>query len=350
MIPGPADRAFAVDAAVPDRSSDATRDATVHEALADEALADEAPLPGGVRVQVAATSANLGPGFDSLGLALGLWDVIEARFVQGAEVVVEVIGEGAGRVPTDAGNLVAEVVRTGLATFDETGDLATRGLFVRCRNTIPHSRGLGSSAAAIVGGLTVAARLAGVAEGLTTSQLVALGTRLEGHPDNVAAGVLGGATIAWMEHADAGPVGRATRFDVHPDVAPVVIIPPQQASTVAARNALPPTVEHADAAFTAGRSALLVHALSQDPALLLTATDDRLHQQHRRCVYPASMDLVDRLRSQGVAAAISGAGPTVIAFAVDGDGRALAARLTGSLDRHTQVLVPGITRVGVADR
>lgn len=310
----------------------------------------EAPGTGGVQVRVAATSANLGPGFDSLGLALGLSDVIEAYFVDGPEVSVEVLGEGAGRVPTDAGNLVAEIVRTGLATFDPTGALAMRGLYLRCRNAIPHSRGLGSSAAAIVGGLTVAARLAGVAQDLTAAQLIALGTRLEGHPDNVAAGVLGGATIAWMESGEAGPVGRATRFEVHPDIAPVLVIPPEQASTMAARAALPEFVEHSDAAFSAGRSALLVHALSRAPGLLLAATDDRLHQRQRRAVYPGSMDLVDDLRAQGIAAAISGAGPTVIAFATDGDGTALAARLAGTVERSTQVLTPGVARTGVSDR
>lgn len=312
--------------------------------------ADPRHADGDVRVQVAATSANLGPGFDSLGLALGLWDVIEARFVEGSDVRVEVHGEGADRVATDLDNLVAHVLRTGLATFDPTGRLATRGLLVRCRNAIPHSRGLGSSAAAIIGGLTAAARLAGVAQEVTAAQLIALGTRLEGHPDNVAAGVLGGATIAWMEPGELGPVGRATRFQVHPDVAPVVIVPAERASTASARAALPSMVAHADAAFTAGRCALLVHAMSAEPKLLLAATDDRLHQQQRRSVYPASMELVDRLRARGVAAAISGAGPTVIAFAIDGDGTRLAQSLRTSLDGHAQVLVPGLADTGVAER
>lgn len=300
-----------------------------------------------VVVQVSATSANLGPGFDCLGLALGIVDVIEASFTADAGVRVEVLGEGAGRVPTDATNLVAHVVHTGLATFDESGALAARGLSLRCRNTIPQSRGLGSSAAAIVGGLAVAAHLAGVAESITPAQMVALGTRLEGHPDNVAPGVLGGATIAWMESGAAGPVGRATRFDVHPDVAPVVVIPAIEASTATARGALPATVDHADAAFNAGRSALLVHALSKDPSLLLAATEDRLHQQQRRTVYPASMELVEALRSHGIAAAISGAGPAVIALAVDGDGVGLAARISSMVGADVQVLVPGVADTGV---
>ncbi len=309
-----------------------------------------------VVVDVAATSANLGPGFDCLGLALGLNDVIEAAFVDDGQTTVEVLGEGAGSLPTDNGNLVARVVHAGLAAFDPSGRLAARHVALRCRNDIPQSRGLGSSAAAIVGGLAVAAELVARAgpttgfEPATPAQLVALGTRLEGHPDNVAAGVLGGATIAWMESADVGEVGRATRFPVHADVAPVIVIPSVEASTSQARRALPSSVSHGDAAFNAGRAALLVHALSSEPRLLLAATEDRLHQQQRRGVYPTSMRLVTDLRSQGVAAAISGAGPTVIAFAVDGDGTALADHIREVVHPDARVLLPGVADCGVRVR
>ena len=272
--------------------------------------------PGRVVVEVPATSANLGPGFDSLGLALTLPDRIEARFVDGSDVLVDVSGEGAGQVSCGEANLVARIVRTGLATFDESGELARRGLALTCANTIPHSRGLGSSAAAIVGGLMVAAVLAEVGDSVTTAQLVALATRLEGHPDNVAAGVLGGATIAWMQSGEEGEVGRATRFDVLPEVVPILVIPASEASTHHARGALPALVPHADAAFNVARSALLVRALSADPGLLWEATADRLHQEQRRPVYPQSMQLVDALRARRIPAAISGAGPSVIAFAV----------------------------------
>ena len=303
--------------------------------------------PGPVRVEVCATSANLGPGFDCLGLALDLRDTMEARFTDDGEVTVEVHGQGAGTVPTDASNLVARVVHTGLATFDESGQLSGRGVQLRCANAIPHSRGLGSSAAAIVGGLTLAAHLAGAADELTAAQLLALATRLEGHPDNVAAGVLGGATIAWMESGGAGPVGRAARYEVHPDVVPLLVIPSAEASTAAARVALPSVVDHADAAFNAGRSALLVHALSREPRLLLAATEDRLHQQQRRGVYPGSLRLVDLVRAEGVAAAISGAGPAVIAFAIDGSGTELAGRLTDLAGSGSEVLMPGVADVGI---
>lgn len=299
-----------------------------------------------VVVEVPATSANLGPGFDSLGIALALTDRIGARFTAGTDVVVGVTGEGAGRVPTDATNLVAHIVRTGLATFDESGALAGRGLALTCRNRIPQSRGMGSSAAAIVGGLAIAAHLAGVADSVSTAEMVALATRLEGHPDNVAAGVLGGATIAWMRAGEVGEVGRATRFEVHPSIRPVLVIPDREASTSRARGALPVTVPHADAAFNVARSALLVRALSEDPGLLWEATDDRLHQQQRRAVYPASMELVGALRERGIPAAISGAGPTVVAFAID-DAAALVARIRDLADPGVRVEALAVSSTGV---
>lgn len=304
------------------------------------------PAADEVVVEVPATSANLGPGFDSLGLALTLTDRIAARFTSGNEVRVEVTGEGAGQVPHDGTNLVARIVRTGLATFDESGELAGRGLALSCTNAIPHGRGLGSSASAIVGGLAVAAHLAGVADAVSPAELVALATRLEGHPDNVAPGILGGATIAWLQSADLGEVGRATRIDVHPSIVPVLAIPESEASTSRARGALPASVRHVDAVFNVARAALLVRALSADPALLLEATDDRLHQHQRRAVYPESMDLVSVLRERGIAAAISGAGPSVVAFAV-GDGPGVAARMADLVGPGVRVLALEVAAHGV---
>jgi homoserine kinase len=299
-----------------------------------------------VVVEVPATSANLGPGFDSLGLALGLADRIEARFVPGEDVVVDVRGHGAGSVPTGPENLVARVVRTGLVAFDESGDLARRGLALRCTNDVPHGRGLGSSAAAIVGALAVAAHLAGVADAVSPAELVALATRLEGHPDNVAPGVLGGATVAWMETGAMGPVGRAARLAVHPDLTPVLAIPDEECATAKARGALPVRVAHADAVFNVGRAALLVHALGTDPALLLEATDDRLHQPHRRTVYPAALGLVEALRAAGIPAAVSGAGPSVIAFAV-GDPAPVVAGVAALAGPSWQVRALPVAPVGV---
>lgn len=307
------------------------------------------PVAPGAAVRVPATSANLGPGFDCLGLALAPADEIAGHFTDGPGVTVTVMGEGAGEVPTDGTNLVARIVRTGLVAFDETGELARRGLALTCRNVIPHGRGLGSSAAAIVGGLALAAHLAGVAASVTPAELVALATRLEGHPDNVAPAILGGATIAWMHERGDGlaAVGRATRLSVHPGIVPVVAIPANQASTHRARGALPATVPHCDAVFNLARSALLVHALTADPSLLLEATADRLHQQQRRTVYPHSLALVEQLRSAGVPAAISGAGPSVIAFAVDGAGEELAHRIADIAVVGTRVDPMPVAQVGV---
>jgi homoserine kinase len=308
---------------------------------------DWSPAQGTVAIEVPATSANLGPGFDCLGLALALFDRIEARFTDADEVRVQVQGEGAGRVATDSSNLVARIVRTGLVAFDESGELAARGLELRCTNRVPHSRGLGSSAAAIVGGLAVATHLAGVAGSVSESELIALATRLEGHPDNVAPGVLGGATIAWMQASEVGPVGRAARLAVDPQIVPALVIPPAEASTAKARGALPATVPHADAAFNAARSALLVHALSSDPGLLFEATEDRLHQQQRRTVYPASLALVEQLRAMRIPAAISGAGPAVIAFAMAGDADVLVARIHDVVGDSARVLALPVSATGV---
>jgi homoserine kinase len=250
---------------------------------------------------VSATSANLGPGFDALGLALALFDHIETEVVdEGVSVAVE--GEGADTVARDETNLVARALRMGL---DSRGSRAP-GLRVVCRNRIPHGRGLGSSAAAIVGGLQLAAMLHGAA--VADGELLALATDIEGHPDNVAACLLGGLTIAYSVDGSA----RAVRLDVHPEVAPVVFEPPTPLSTDEARGLLPRDVPHRDAAANSARSALLVAALTARPDRLFDATEDRLHQSYRRPAMPESIDLVERLRADGHAAVVSGAGPTVL--------------------------------------
>ena len=268
-----------------------------------------------VRVRVPATSANLGPGFDALGLALGLHDEIEVRALGTPGVRVEVRGEGAGVVPDDESHLVVRALRTAL---DHVG-APQSGLHLVCHNRVPHGRGLGSSAAAVVAGILAARGL--VEPGaLDDDVALALATGLEGHPDNAAPALLGGLTVAWTDEAHeprhdvVGPV-RAVRLAVHPDVAPVAIVPPGHLSTHAARGVLPAQVPHVDAAWQAGRSALLVEALGRRPDLLLAATGDRLHQEYRREVMPASLALVDALRAQGVAAVVSGAGPTVLVLA-----------------------------------
>ncbi len=265
-------------------------------------------LPPGRRavVRSPATSANLGPGFDCLGMALDLWDEYAVTVTDGPGVRVTSTGEGADVLPRDGSHLVARAVLAGLAA---TGTQAP-GLDLVCRNEIPHRRGLGSSSAAIVGGLTLAQALVGP-QALDAGRIVALASALEGHPDNVAAAALGGATIAWLD--DAG-TGLAVGVPVHAGVEVTVLVPDGQTETEAARGLLPSAVPYSSAVFNVSRTALLVHALASDPRLLFTATADRLHQDYRATAYPASLDAVRRLRAMGVAAAISGAGPCVLAL------------------------------------
>lgn len=271
-----------------------------------------------VRVRVPASSANLGPGFDSLGLALDMYDEVVAMVSDDAGVLVEVSGEGEGTVALDASHLVA----TSMArAFDALG-ARPAGFVLRCTNTIPHGRGLGSSAAAIVGGLVLARGLVeGGEAALPDEDLLQLALAMEDHPDNIAAALYGGMTIGWLD--DLGRA-RTVRRDVHPDVAVAVAVPSQALLTHNARAVLPASVALGDAVFNVSRSALLVHALTTAPELLLDATDDRLHQRPRRAMYPSSMELVDALRAQGVAAVISGAGPSVLALGTAEQVRALS--------------------------
>jgi homoserine kinase len=259
-----------------------------------------------VRVRVPATSANLGPGFDCLGLALALHDDLTAR-VTGAGCAVTVAGEGAGELPTGADHLV---VRAMLTTFDVLGERPA-GLAVDCVNRIPQARGLGSSSAAIVAGVLLARSLVvGGVRQVDDAAALRIAAEIEGHPDNVAPCLLGGFTIAWDDAAGA----RAVRLAVAPTVAPTVFVPAERGLTATARAALPSTVPHADAAYNTGRAALLVHALTADPTLLPAATEDRLHQAYRASGMPGTASLVAGLRSVGVAAVVSGAGPTVLAL------------------------------------
>lgn len=268
---------------------------------------------GPARVSVPATSANLGPGFDALGLALGLRDRLEAE-VTDAGLVVEVEGVGSDEVPRDERHLVVRSMR---ATFDRLG-VQPPGLRLSCVNVIPHARGLGSSSAAIVAGVWLAREL--VAGGrllLDDAALLDLAARIEGHPDNVAPALLGGFVIAGQ---DADGTFYAVPSPVDPRIGVVVFVPPEPVSTELARGLLPEQVPHAHAAANAGRAALLVAALAGRPEQLLRATADRLHQEYRRPAMPASLALVDRLRADGVPAIVSGAGPTVLAFTDTTDG------------------------------
>jgi homoserine kinase len=259
---------------------------------------------GPVRVLVPASSANIGPGFDSLGLALSVYDELVAMVTEDEGVLVEVAGEGAQDVPRDERHLV---VRAMNAAFTAMG-VRPPGFVLRCRNGIPHSRGMGSSAAAIIGGM-VLARAMVLNSNFDDEALLATAITMESHPDNLAAALHGGLTVAWLD--DHGHPG-AVRLDPHASVRAVLVIPVDTLPTVAAREVLPASVEYSTASHNLARSALLVHALTSEPKLLLEATSDRLHQQARAGVYPESVNLMEQLRDAGHAAAISGAGPSVL--------------------------------------
>lgn len=271
------------------------------------------PLRAGLSASasVAASSANLGPGFDSLGLALALYDEIEVETTESG-LVIDVAGEGAGQVPLDESHLVVRALRRGL----QAGGVSADGLNIKCRNVVPHSRGLGSSAAAVVGGLAAANGLiaqSGSPE-LSRERLVQLSLEFEGHPDNAAAAVLGGSVVSWTETSESGSSYAAVSLQLHPDIHLFPAIPQVRSSTAETRAVLPTQVPHADASFNVSRAALLVVALTQRPDLLMVATEDRLHQPQRASAMPASAAYLAVLRRCGVAAVLSGAGPAVIAF------------------------------------
>jgi homoserine kinase len=254
-------------------------------------------------VRVPATSANLGPAFDCAGLALTCHDVVEFAVVPSG-LSVEVRGVGAADLPTDETHLVVRAFR---AACDELG-WTPSGLRVVAQNGIPQGRGMGSSAAAVVAGVMGAWALCPDVETIDCNAVLQVVTELEGHPDNVAACLFGGATLSWT--GERGTI--ADSLPVSPEVLPVVLVPEGTLSTHAARRLLPDLVPHADAAFNAGRAALLVHALIGEPGMLLEATEDRLHQRQRTEAMPETLALIDRLRAEGHAAVVSGAGPSVL--------------------------------------
>ncbi len=269
-----------------------------------------------IQVTVPATSANLGPGFDTLGLALGLHDTVRVRTTTSGITTVHAQGEGAGGLPTDETHLVA---RSLISTLHQAGRRAP-GLELDTTNAIPHGRGLGSSAAAIVAGVLAGNALLPEDERLDAAQVLQWAAAIEGHPDNAAPALMGALAISW----ESGRAFRSTRVEVHPDIVPVVAVPELALSTESARALLPPSVSHRSAAANAGRAALLVHALSTDPSLLFPATQDSLHQDYRAQAMIPSATLLRGLRAEGFASTISGAGPSVITLAVGESGAAAA--------------------------
>jgi homoserine kinase len=264
-----------------------------------------------IQVQVPATSANLGPGFDSFGLALGMHDRYVAQILDDAGLDIDVTGEGADDVPRTDKNLLVKAMYKG---FDFLGG-KPKGVAVRALNVIPHGRGLGSSASAIVGGLSLARALVLTgSDKMNDETLLQLATDMEGHPDNVAAALYGNAVVAWQEDQHGKSVAQAISLSVDTRIRAIAFIPSTAVATSKARKMLPETVPHRDAARNSANSALLVHALTLRPDLLFRATEDFLHQSYRSEAMPASFALLNKLRGAGVAAFISGAGPTVLAL------------------------------------
>lgn len=307
---------------------------------AAEAEATLAPDLAGrrVHVKVPATSANLGPGFDTLGLALARYDELDLEVIaEGLEI--EVHGVGQGEVPLDESHLVLRAIGH---TFAHYG-LERPPLRLVAHNSIPHGRGLGSSGAAIVAGIMAAKGLLEPEIEISADELLQLATELEGHPDNVAPALFGGLTIAWV--TPEGP--RHKKLMVHRGVSPLVLVPEHEMSTALARSLQPTSVPHEDAVFNVSRSALLVAALIQSPELLLAATEDKLHQRYRAEAMPETDRLIRVLRAAGHPAVVSGAGPSILVLASDPSERADAIRLVeGAAETSWQALPLAVDFLG----
>jgi homoserine kinase len=262
-----------------------------------------------VKVRVPATSANLGPGFDTLGIALSFYDDLEVSTLPNGEISIEVEGEGAGQVPLDESHLVVKAI---LETFRRFGQ-PLPGLRLKATNRIPHGRGMGSSGAAVVSGIMAAKGLLSGTVEISDKDMLDLATEFENHPDNVAPALFGGLSIAWED--EKGP--HTKKLSVHRGVAPLVLVPDTKMSTELARSMQPDSVPHEDAVFNVSRSALLVAAMVQSPELLFAATEDRLHQNYRAAAMPETDALIQLLRSHSHAAVVSGAGPSVLVLASD---------------------------------
>ncbi|WP_153502806.1 homoserine kinase [Cumulibacter manganitolerans] len=260
-----------------------------------------------VTARIPATTANLGPGFDCMGLSLAIYDTVSVEAAAGERDEVVIEGIGADTLPRDGTHMV-------LATMREL--FALEGWQVppvrlSCHNRIRHGQGLGSSASAIVAGLlTGKAYAETLGYDVHDVDLVQIGSDIDGHPDNVAPCLNGGLNVSW-EDADGWGVAH---LDPHPDIRAILAIPTTVLSTKVARGLIPEMVSHRDAVRNSSRAALCIHAFTTDPALLLPATQDYLHQRYRASAYPDSYALVERMRAVGIAAAISGAGPAVIMF------------------------------------
>jgi homoserine kinase len=319
-----------------------------------------------VRVRVPASSANIGPGFDSIGLALGIWDECVATVTAEPGLRIDIEGEGAGEVPRDELNLI---YRSMLGAWQELQAQPPAGLHLSCSNAVPQCRGEGSSATSIVAGVVAAQGLWDIATGPGRSERLGggddrsgagiladpdggfdtvftnnLAAAMEGHPDNSSASVFGGMTLSWTDDTDPTQI-HSIRLAVSGDVIPLVFVPAAKLSTATARAVLPAQVPHASAALNSARAGLLVEAVTRRPDLLLAATREWLHQEQRRPAFPHSMALLDLLRGRGHAAAISGAGPSVLVLTTAA--HLQDARAAGD-QAVWQVLQPGIPATGAS--
>ncbi|MGJ3188693.1 homoserine kinase [Paenarthrobacter nitroguajacolicus] len=278
---------------------------------------DRALVAAGQRltVKVPGTSANLGPGYDSLGLALSIYDTLTVETLSTGELEFELSGEGADTLPRDASHLVVRAIDLAL---DRLG-FQRSGLRITADNVNPHGRGLGSSASAVVAAVTAANALVPAESQQNRDWILQLTSEMEGHPDNVAPAIFGGLALSWQDSEQYS----STHADVAPTVIPVVAVPDYELSTETARGLLPASVGHHAAAMNSGRAALLIHALTAQPEFLLPGTEDYLHQSYRAQAMRPSADLIAALRTAGHAAVVSGAGPTVMVLA-NGEGEAAA--------------------------
>lgn len=285
-----------------------------------------------ITVDVPATTANLGAGFDALAMALELSTTIEVEAVapdRRPAFHVEVNGEGEGQLPTGRRNRFISALIDGL---EDTGlDASGCGWHVRMDNRIPVTRGLGSSASATVAALVAADALLDGALG--RERMLELAARAEGHADNAAAAVYGGLCVVATVEGEP----RAIRIDPPPDLLAALYVPDKHLSTAAMRAALPRQVPFADAVHNVGAAALAVAALSEGRLELLAAgTVDRLHEPYRAAAYPELPELIEAALAAGAkGACLSGAGPTVIAFS---DDVAAAATIAAAMERRAQAL------------
>jgi homoserine kinase len=284
-----------------------------------------------VTVRVPGTTANLGPGYDSLGLALALHDTLTVESLESEELLFDLRGEGAETLPRDASHLV---VRAMEAAFERLG-FRHGGLKVTADNVNPHGRGLGSSASAVVAAVSAANALVPEASRRGKDWILQLTSELEGHPDNVAPAIFGGLALSWQDSDQYS----STSATVSETVVPVVAVPDFELSTEAARALLPASVGHHAAAMNSGRAALLIHALTSKPQFLLAGTEDYLHQSYRAEAMRPSAALISALRAAGHAAVVSGAGPTVLVLA---NGQAEAAAVVALIGEFTAANTPDI--------